>query len=229
MFKMRVALLGVLALFIVSGIAASAASAVGPYWHVNGSRQEKGAFQNTLQVKGTAVLNSEIGTTKIVITCTASESEGATIEGNGTNQGQDKGQIKYSSCTVNVPKCVVEPITTKPTKSHLVTWKGAQSKYADLFEPTEGNTFTVVKIVKGAETCLVAAVLEVKGSVAAEVVPKESESQEGLLNFPSTAISEVFLEGVTKNPSLLLGTKPAIFAAAYSSKLGTNKFGVFGS
>jgi hypothetical protein len=229
--KMRAGVLALLTLFVVSGIAASTSSAAGPYWHVNNAKLTAGAKQITLQNKGSAVLTSEIGTTSVVITCTASESEGATIEGNGNNQGQDKGRIKYTGCSINIPKCVVsEPITTKETKSHLVTFKGTQSKYADLYEPTEGTTFTTVTITKGTEACSVAAVLTVKGSVAAEVVPKETETQEGLVNFPETAITPVFLEGAEKAAGLKLGEKVAKFKAAYKAKLATGEtFGVFGS
>jgi hypothetical protein len=43
MSKMSIPLLGALALLVVSGLAASTASAAGPYWHVGGSRFEKGA------------------------------------------------------------------------------------------------------------------------------------------------------------------------------------------
>ncbi len=230
MCKTRVALLGVLALFIASGIAASTASAVGPYWHVNGAKFTAGTRQNKLQLKGNALLSTEISTTKVVITCVTSVAEGATIEGNGNNQGQDKGRIKYSNCSVNQPNCVVEPITTKPTKSYLVTFKGGQTKYADIIEPTEGEIFTTVKITKGTEACEVADVLEVKGSIAAELITKEKEQKEGLLFFPETTISPVFHEGIEKRPGLFLGLKPAAFSAAYGSALVTGEtFGVFGS
>lgn len=231
MLKIRVALLGVLALFVASGIAASAASASGPFWHVHGTRLS-GTRQNKLQNKGNARLLSEIGTTKVEITCTESASEGATIESNGTQgQGQDKGRIKYSGCSINIPNCVVsEPITTNPTKSHLVTYKSAQSKYADLVEPTEGIVFTTVKIIKNTEACTVASVLEVKGSVAAEVYPKELETKQGLLNFPETTITPIFLEGAEKKPGLFLGSKEAKLSAAYGSTLVTGEtFGVFSS
>jgi hypothetical protein len=231
MLKIRVALLGVLVLLISSGIAASAASAAGPFWHVNGTKFTKGSKQNTLQNKMPVVLSSEIGTVPVKVVCTVSESEGATIEGNGNNQGQDKGRLKFTSCTVNVSKCmVIEPIVTSLTKSHLVTFKGSQTKYADLLEPSEGTFFATVKITKETEACSVAAVLEVKGSVAAEVYPKEHETKEGLLNFPSIPIGTVFLEGVEKNPGLFVGLKEARFSAAYGSKLVTGEtFGVFGT
>jgi hypothetical protein len=230
MLKIRVALLGVLVLLISSGIAASAASAAGPFWHVNGTKFTKGSKQNTLQNKMAVVLTSEVGTVPVVIACTTSESEGATIEGNGSNQGQDKGRLKFTGCKVEIANCtVVEPITTSLTKSHLVTFKGgSQTKYADLLEPSEGTVFATVKIIKSTEACPVATVLEVKGSIAAEIYPKEHETKEGLLNFPSIRIGPVFLEGVEKTPGLFVGTKEAKFLATYGSKLVTGEtFGVF--
>lgn len=203
----------------------------GPYWHVGGARFESGTRQIKLQAKGSTVIKSEIVAIPVTITCTASESEGATIEGNGIAQGQDKGRFKYSGCTINVSKCVVaEPITTKPLRSHLVTFKGGQSKYADLFEPTEGEAFATVKIEKGTEACALASTLELKGTVAAEIIPKEIESQNSLVNFPETQVTPVFLEGAEKKVGLFFGTKAAKLAVAYGAKLATSeKWGVFGS
>jgi hypothetical protein len=224
MFKMRVALLGVLALFIVSGIAASTASAAGPYWHVNGSRLESGAKQLKLQNKTTAVL--AIPSIGLEIECKSSISEGATIEGNGANQGQDKGRITYTSCKSNAAGCTVgEPITTKPTKSYLAI-AATQTKIVDVFEPTEGTLFVTIKLAGG--SCLLAGSYEVTGGAVAEVVPAGTEAVEGLLSFPKTAITSVKHEGGAAT-TIELKTKglASTFSSIYGAKLATGeKYGV---
>jgi len=230
MFKARAALLGLLALFIASGIAASTASAAGPYWHVNGSKLGQGvAKQVKLQLKGTAVLKGEVSGAVVVIECKNSISEGATIEGQGNVQGQDKGRLTFTQCTVVKPtNCtVVEPITTVQTKSHLVYLpENKQQKFGELFEPQQGETFVTLKFA--GKTCLLPAT-NVKGTVAAEVLPIEAEGQEGLLNFPETQIEKVVLEQQTRKIGLFLGEKATVFSAAYGARLETGeKWGVFG-
>jgi hypothetical protein len=240
MLKTRVALLGVLALFIASGIATSTASASGPFWHVKGSKLAQGTKQLKLQLKGSATLTSKIAAVEVTITCASSKSEGATIEGSGVQKpGQDKGSLVFSQCKFPKPLLgcqTQEVIQVKQTKSRLVTFKGAQTKYADLFEPQQGETFaTIILKNNGAETCNVKPVqLPVKGSVAAEIVPKEAEVQEMLLNFPETPINTVFVENEQKNQQeelsigLFLGVEEAKFKAAYGSRLETEEpFGVF--
>jgi hypothetical protein len=225
MFKMRVALLGVLALFIVSGVSTSAASAAGPYWRVNGARLETGARQLKLQNKGVLKLITEVGKPAIEIECNRSVSEGGTIEGNGTNQGQDKGRITYTSCTTNATGCtVVEPITTVGTKSYLAN-AATQTGIVDVFEPTEGTTFVTITL-KG--TCIVAGKYAVTGKVAAETIPVEKEAQEGILNFPSAAVTTVKHEGTEKSVGLSFGGAPARFIGVYGARLATNEvYGVF--
>jgi len=222
MLKMRATLLGVLALLIVSGISSASASALGPYWHSNGIKMTQSTVQTELQNKGNAVLKSEVtGVGPVTIECGVAVSEGATVEGNGNGQGQGKGRIKFSSCaSTSCP--VAEPINTSQTKSHLVTYKGGQTKYALLFEPTQGTVFTVIKL---GGACAMA--LNVVGSVAAEILPVESESQNGLLVFPPTPIPKVFLEQQEKTVGLTLGPKAAVFSATFGVK-ATTQFGVYG-
>lgn len=225
--KMRAGILVLLALFITSGIAASAASASGPYWRVNTLRLETGTKQIKLQNKGQLVLKSEVGTTPITITCNSSISEASTIGGNRTNQGQDKGHITYTSCSDSVTNCTpVEPITTKETKSYLAL-AATQTKIVDVFEPTEGETFTTITLKGG--TCLLAGPHEVKGSVAAEIIPAGVENQEGLIVFPSTPIKKVKHEGTEITlPALMLGPKEATFSGIYGARLVSGeKFGAF--
>jgi hypothetical protein len=235
MFKTRVALLGVLALFIASGIATSTASAAGPYWHVNGSRLPQGkAVQVKTQAKLIPILVGHLGSDTIAIICHNSYSEGATIEGQGNFQGQDKGRFVFEQCKaeskpINVCNKVEEPIQTTQTKSYLAynpQAKGTQQKFVDVFEPQQGNTFVVIKILN--ELCPVREAA-VEGAVAAEIVPIEKESQEGLLNFPEEPIEEIEHEQQKRKIGLKFNNEVAIFNAIYGARLATNeRWGVFG-
>lgn len=201
-----------------------------PDWWVGGNQLKQGAQQIKLQLKGPAVLESKIAAVALTIECKNGSSEGSTIEGQGFKQGQDKGRITFTQCATKAPKCkVAEPITTVQTKSRLGMIAG-QNKYADLFEPQQGTTFAIIKIIDGAEPCAVKGEFPVKGSVAAEVIPGEAEGQEGMLNFPTTAISKVLLDNETKEGvGLSLGVEPAKFGAAFGARLATNQpYGVFG-
>ena len=203
----------------------------GPYWRVGGSRLSSGTKQINLQVKGTSSIKSKVVGVAATVECGFATSEGAALEGNGSAQGQDKGALKFSECKVSTPaKCAVEPVKTVNTKSHLVTYEGSQSKYADLFEPQQGEVLATIKVINGTEKCAVAGEFPLKGSVAAEIIPKEAETQEALLNFPATPIEKVFLENKEKLVKLALGAEPAKLTAAFSAKLATGEpFGVFGT
>jgi hypothetical protein len=230
---MRVALLGVLALFIANGIAASTASASGPYWHVNGTKLGQGAIKQVkLQLKGKALLKATIGASTIEVECKNSISEGATIEGQGSIQGQDKGRLTYTQCTVLKPLgCIVaEPITTNQTKSHLAYSAETQKKYVELFEPQQGNKFVTLKFSPEKECGVIFGAQPVSGTIAAEVSPIEEEGQEGLLLFPTTAIKHVVLEQQEKNNvGLTFAGVATTFSAGYGARLDTGeKWGVFG-
>jgi hypothetical protein len=237
MFKTRVALLGVLALFIASGIAASTASAAqpeGPYWRVNGSRLGQGvAKQVKLQAKGVTVLKWKLAAgVATTIECHRSESEGATIEGQGNFQGQDKGRIFFEQCKTvfNPPKpeCAVEePIRTNQIKSYLAyNPNSKQQKFIDVFEPQQGNVFVVIHFV--GKLCPVTEA-SVAGAVAGELIPIEKEGQEGLLNFPETAITTIEHEHQRRIIGLKLDLEPFVFSDAYGARLATNElWGVFG-
>lgn len=218
---MRVALLGVLALFIVSGIAASSASAAGPFWRVSGTRLGQGVIkQIKLQLKGGAVLETpEAGLT---IECKNGVSEGSTIEGRGEKQGQGKGRIAFTQCAVTLPATgcgVVEPIITNPTKSYLANIE-TQPKIAEVFEPGQGTVFATVTIT-GAK-CLQAGAVNVTGSAAAWIIPPNAENQEDLLVFPKPAIASVKHEGVVTAVALKALNLPTSFSAAFGQRLATN-------
>jgi hypothetical protein len=232
MFKTRAALRGVLVLLAASAVASPTAWASGPYWHVGGVRLESGSKSLKLQAKGTIVLSAQLGNiVEIVVECANSKSEGATIEGNGGGQGQGKGRLVFTQCKSNWPhNCrIIEPITSSQLKLHLATDRG-QSKYAVLYEPTEGRGFLSYRLGdREGETCLVAGEEPVGGTVAAEVAPSEVEGQEMSLFLPEEPIPTVFLGSEEKKVDLLYGENQMKFSASYGARLdGGEKFGVFG-
>jgi hypothetical protein len=201
----------------------------GPFWHVNNARLTSGSKQIKLQMKGKAVLVSP--KLELEVVCNSSISESSLIEGNGLSQGQDKGRVSYSSCKVAKPnkaECTVtEPITTNFTKSYLVE-REAQQTIAEVFEPTEGKVFVNLTFSKGCPE-LIRGTQPVDGSAAAELAPKGTEVVEGLLNFPTTAITSVKHEGTEKTIGLTIGASAnaATFSAAYGAKLSTGE--IFGA
>jgi hypothetical protein len=232
MFKVRLAVLGALALFVVSGFSASAASASGPYWHVGGAKL-KGTRQIKLQSKGPLFLKS----TSLAIECKNSISEGSTIEGGEVIQGQAKGRVLYSSCKVTVPaeeKCKIQggQIKTHQIKSYLAN-AATQTGVVEVFVPTETNVFTEFVLENGpGGSCPfkpeepVGAI----GSAVAEVIPAGVEGQEGMLAFPSTAILKVKHEGQEVSlPSLKTAGFVSTFSGIYAARLATfpETFGVF--
>ncbi|HEY7829484.1 MAG TPA: hypothetical protein VIC06_02840 [Solirubrobacteraceae bacterium] len=233
MFKVRLAILGALALFIVSGISASAASASGPFWHVGGTSLN-GTRQIKLQSKGPLFLKVP-GT--LEIRCENSISEGGTIEGNTTTQGQGKGRTLYSSCKVLVPgeeKCLVGDtltnrgqIKTSPIKSYLA--KAGQTGIVEVFEPGQGNIFTQFNLVTGKSACAFKEVGAI-GSAVAEVIPARVEGQEGLISFPEKAILKVIHEETEVTlPSLKTVGAVGTFSGVYAARLATfpENFGAF--
>lgn len=215
-------LVSVAIMCVVGAIASSAVWASGPYWRVGGTDLTQGSKQDKLQSKGPTVITLKIGET-FVIECRGNASEGATIEGHGTAQGQGKGRLVFTSCATNVGCPVVEPLVTVQLKTHLVTFNGAQSKYADLYEPAAGTAFMTIRLLGGCKLTI-----PVTGRLAAEVLPKEAEAQEGSLYFPEGTITPVFLEGAQIKPRLQLASEEVKFVAYYGFRLASGeKFGIF--
>jgi|SRR6267154_1909220 len=241
MLKIRLALLGVLALVVTSGIAASTASAGGPFWHVGGSKFSQGTRQLELQNKGNLVLKGELALVKVEVECETSLSEGATIEGSGQQKpGQGKGRLKFEKCIVKTagktePCKALVPIKTNQTKLILGTSnEGVQRKYVDIFEPQQGTKFAEITFVNNITTCPFAGTFPLTGAVAAEMAPTESEALEGSLIFPETAIkavqvfSQVSGQPEERGTGLFFGAKAANFKVTYKGKLVTNEiWGVF--
>ncbi len=227
MTKTRAALLGMLALLILSGVAASSASAAGPYWNVQGARLGQGATKQVkLQAKGTFVFGLGFAGVSATVTCHNSFSEGGTILGQGNFQGQDKGRLTFQQCTtVSDSGCeTTGPITTNQLKSHLAyNPNSKQQKFVDVLEPQQGTTFVEIHL-----TCILEGT--VGGSVAAEIVPVGSESQEILMSFPVLPIATVVHEQQTEPIELHNGGKGQVkLSGAYGARLATNEqWGVFG-
>jgi hypothetical protein len=188
-----------------------------------------------LQLKGTATLTAP-NLNNLTIECKNSVSEGGAIEGQGKNHsGQDKGRITFSSCKTKPETCeVAEPIKTNQTKSHLAISESNQAKIAqpvDVFAPTIGKVFTELKISGSECPILLKGTFPVDGSVAAEVLPEGAEVKEGDLQFPKTAISEVYGETEKEKIALTVGgsSNLSTFSAGYGTQLGSGEaFGVGG-
>jgi hypothetical protein len=237
MFKARVALLGVLALFIASGIAAPTASAgQGPFWHVGGTKLGQGEVkQFKAQAKGVTVLKAPVPEHEVEIKCHNSYSEGAAIIGQGNFQGQDKGRIVFEQCETFIygvaGSCkVISPIKTNQLKSYLA-YNGEkpevkQQKFVNVFEPQQGENFVVLKF-EGGKACP-AETAPVTGSVAAEIVPIERESQELLFAFPVEPITHIVHEQQERKVGLTFIVS-AVFSGAFGVRLVDNQpWGVFG-
>lgn len=236
MLKMKVALLGALALLIASGIATSVASAAGPYWRVNGSRLEKGSkFINV--AGGTTELKATVLGLSVTISCAEAEVESARLIGNGASQGQDSSKaIAFEKCKVVSPKqcATAKTISTVEVKSHLVIFTNAEKeeKIGDLFEPTTGSEFTTITLENnGTEKCAFAETpFPVKGEAVAEVTPEGTEGSSGELAFPKAPIVEVKSEGgASEKVGLEIGSGNK---ASFNGKFTTNtlpgeKFGAF--
>jgi hypothetical protein len=232
MYKMRVVLWAAIALVLVSGIAASAASAAGPYWHLNTHRLEKFSWPALISA-GPTELTAKVLSIPITIKCASATVEGAEIVGNGTNQGLDvASSIAFEKCTIATPKgCVVaQPIKTVAVKSSLVTYDSG--KIGDLYEPTKGTEFVTIKIGDESKTntCSLKAEYPVKGSIAATVSPEGSEAKVGELGFPTTAIKQVKTEGgAPTTVGLEIGEKnPANFSGKFEVEMALGeRFGAF--
>jgi hypothetical protein len=202
-----------------------------PHWRVGGDILPQGiAKQIKLQLKGTAALTAKIAGAEVRIDCKNSVSEASGVEDTEVGYGQGKGRFAFTQCEVPKPaSCsVAEPLTTVQTKSHLGTYMGAQTKHVDLFEPQQGTTLATVKF-KGSGCGVLLGSQPLKGSIAAEVLPAEAESQEILLNFPEKPITELLLEYKSVKPTLSLGGEPAVFSGAYGARLETGEaFGAIG-
>jgi hypothetical protein len=202
----------------------------GPRWYVSGDELE-GTKQLKLQLKGAAILRATVGGQTVELECKNSISEGAAIEEGGPAQGQAKGRLKFTQCRVVTPINCTMPaeLTTNQTKSHLARSAETQKKYVELFEPQQGETF--VKVPFTGAGCILLNPTPIKGTIAAEISPIETESQEGLLNFPEPAIKHIVLEQQERtNVGLTFGTVAGVFKAVYGARLEIGApWGVFGA
>jgi len=245
MSRLRIALLSLVAVFAVNMFVAAVASAEGPFWHVGGEKLKQGSKGIKLQSKGELILKGELSSKptniKVVITCLNSTSNG-TIDGQGpTKQGQDKGTVTYTQCSVvtepEFKGCtVVEPITTNQLKSHLAEAVVQQKmQIVDLFEPSpnpqleqkgETPSFVTIHLTKCG---LAEGLWPVKGSVVAQLAPQEEEGQEGSLYFPKEPILKINHEGQQEvKVGLTFNGLPATFTGFYGARLQSGeKWGVF--
>jgi hypothetical protein len=234
MFKIRGALMGALALLVLSGIATSAAAAAGPYWHLGGHRLEKFSWPAVISA-AEAELKAKVLDLPFTIHCASATVEGAEIVGNGTDQGLDTASsIAFEKCTIATPEgCAVpQPIKTVAVKSRLITYDSG--KIGDLFEPAKGTEFVSIEFenAKGAKCVLNGVKFPVKGSIAAETKPEETEAKTGELAFPATPIKQVKEEGGSATTVGLEVSEgnPANFSGKFEVEMALGeRFGVFAS
>lgn len=172
MQRMKIMLLGVLAMLALSSVVSATASAElqgGPWFrHPEAGKQVKWPMNEEKEIKGVNqggfILKSAIGEkTKTPITLECKEAKITGNIWNGLHQGEDESEVKFTSCTVISSPCAGEAVTVEPAKvfSELM-WNHAkeskelkevgQQKIYDAFAPTvepnaEGKaSFTTIKI-----------------------------------------------------------------------------------
>jgi hypothetical protein len=225
MSKAKLASLGVLALLVASGVAASMASAEGiPVWHVKGAKIPQGiSKQVKIQSKGAIKLRGENLLGVQTVTCDTGYVEGAAIMA----QGQGKGTLVLKQCSAEgTCRGVAEPIVSVQLKSYLAyNPNSKQQKFVDVLEPQQGSTI--------AELHMLACVVEIypmRGAIVAEVVPTERESQQVLLSFPEEPITKVIYGQQEREVALKWLTENPKFSAAFGATLAGNElWGAFGT
>ena len=180
MTRGKLVLLSLVAVLAASAVASASASAAfdaficqkvatGGHWknaacsENSGSGFETQEITTQTKIEGTgltAILKSEIGTTKIYIDCQKTKATG-TIE----KDGKTTATIEYEECKLYeettgkvVSNCEVPTITAKV----LDKLEGSKGAIEDQFTPAEGEKFAQVKI-EGA-SCVLKGTFEVKGS-----------------------------------------------------------------
>lgn len=188
MFKIRIVILGWVAVIAAMTTFVSAASAVISFqYNVNGSKLAAGSSKEFISRRdGTAVLTGTIAGTKAELLSTKGKvASGAKIFGGVP--GTSEEVLELESVVVDKPaKCAVagERITTSPVKGEIV--EGASSGKGDgevdvLITPRTGTTFTTVEFVnKGTEECILKGQKPaVTGSKLGLALPQRAETVRG--------------------------------------------------
>jgi hypothetical protein len=217
--RVRLMLVALLGVFAFSAVAAAAAQAEeAPFWSINGTRLGAGETHYVEAKKYSEKFVLTAGTH--VVECSngrvsENASQRSALLGSAAgNPGTNDEVIEFfEGCKVtgNGTKCKIkEPIITNPVKSELVeTEKGEKGSLLTEFFPAKGVTFVTLKfeaesggeckVLETAVTGAVAGQVRVdpnKPPELGELVSLPNGKKEGtswLLNFPSTAITSVWL------------------------------------
>ncbi len=196
MKHLRIIGLALVAVFAVSAIAASGASALSHTYTVEGKKLEANATKEIRSSAATEfVLKGEDLGIKSVTKCTAIKLDAAlhpVIVGG--EPGTSKNElIEFEGCTATLggTKCTSVTVEGASTNNELVTIvkpEALKGKLATLFTPTSGTAFSKIKFTKCGVLSITATV---EGSTAA-LVPSEVESKLGMLSWSeSSEITEV--------------------------------------
>jgi hypothetical protein len=235
-FKIRIILLMLVAVFLISATASAVASAQeGPVWHVNGKKlgaKETRAIVDRNEAKNVSKLAGEIAGAKVVVLCKTLTSKG-TLVGGSIGGGED--EILFENCELEgIPSCEVKvnPTRTSVMLDHVV---GSAKMLVDFFRPS-GEVFTEISIKnKEGKVCLpkiTNAPVQVgagdKYAVACEIEPEGSEAALGKVICPEKPYTEVEQEGKVDTVGLEFDHSRATFSTkAEVELLSKEKFGVF--
>jgi hypothetical protein len=212
MLKPRIILLGVLASFALSAVAAATASAHEYF-------AETKAITTLLDgtsTSGKSILAGEILGTKIEIISTLSSGT-FSIGPNGTSTfttnftGLSIEEINSKGELIALPKCTVENATATGVDQLLET----SGKWLDTFSPKSPSTVFAEFKISGSECALAkTAKYKAEGSVNAILINPEEEKALGMIEFnPKEAGSQ----------SLTFGGNPATFESTQSLILNDGK------
>lgn len=158
------------------------------------------------EVKGegeTAILKSEISTTKIYIDC-----QKTTFAGRIEKGGKSKSEIKYEKCVLYeestgkpISTCTVPTITANVADEIV----GGKGHFEDRFTPEKGEEFTKIKI-EGA-SCTLKGTFEVKGSQRCELPDAEARQKKHAIRCKESG------------SSLKLGNKEAFYRGEVTAEL----------
>ena len=153
MSRLRMIVVGLLAVLTVGAVVASAASGAvqGPWWmKLEAGKQVKIEPGKHLQIKsfneGAFLLKSKVSLMAVTIECRKVENKG--FIWNGPHTGRDEAEVIFTNCFMVTP-CAGLPITVAPTKTRTeLMWKyqgvskeleeaGGSQKIYDVFAPEE--------------------------------------------------------------------------------------------
>jgi hypothetical protein len=199
MFRVKLLLLSVMAVFAVAAVAVSEASAAAPNWVVNGTAFTGSESVLGLLSNGNASVEVTLGTNVFSdVLCTAADATGTIL---GGNKDADPKGITFTGCSISTPSgcTVTNPIVVNPMTSTLLS---NETVGLDTWLPTSGTEFT--KLVLSGSTCSIEGSYKFTGQLQCE----------GALNTEAETFACLFNKN-SGNGQLKLGTAVADFLAHF--------------